>query len=422
MLTLFFLDHYKTPLCRIEELRRSRQCQIVLIVGEIESKTLSDAHRQRFDAVHLVRYRDTVEDAVRGKDLNGLCPIAVESVVNQYRALPNFQGVCLTFNEIHIFTMEEINRSLGWQDDTPHSVFRDKTLSKHALQRAGLRCPTFESFDQDLARLAPEQYCRDLLSRLGRPFILKPTALASSVGVKKIYDEADFNYALTALIGGVNYEVESFINGEVYHCDMLMMQDNCLFVAVSKYINTPLEGAAGEFFGSVVLSPDYPHWQKIAHFAKLCLKALGMKTGVAHMELFIDQNGEPVFLECASRTPGSLICETYLKHFGISLPDMHMRMLMGLPVDVVNTSTIFGASLWAYIPTYQDGIFREINMPPTEDGQEITLSCNFKEGDPVKAGANFMFPIGHIMMYDDNVSRLLTHTIPRLKSHNFIVS
>ena len=420
MLTVFVLGVYKTYLCQLQQICDLIECRFVLFVGDIEHRQLTDDITQAFYAVHHVPFGKSIDNAVEGKDLNGLCYDAVELIVEQYQKEPGFKGVCVTFAEVNTLLMERINRKIDWLDTTNHKVFRDKMLSKHAVKSQGLRCPHFAAFDKTEARRSPLYYFSQLANEFGLPFILKPTALASSVGVKKIASEQEFLSAWDTLINGVHYDIETFISGEIYHCDMVIHKDEIRFHAIAKYINTPLEGAAGAFLGSVILSPSYPHWKALKQFSKDCLRALGMTSGVAHMEVFIDHNGEPVFLECASRAPGSLICDLYLHHFGVSLPDLYLRTMLSLHATTVETENVPGSALWAYLPTYRAGRFSQLNTPELEQGQSIDIRCTFLPGDHVSANANFMFPIGQIMIFDSDHNRLINNTIPKLKTHDFI--
>lgn len=420
MFNVFILGAKRTHLCNFKQLQEEIDCRFILICNQAQYKKLSATEKQAFFAVHQA---DTVGSLACSTDfgeLNSLCEKSVMSIIHQYVTRSQADAVCVTFSDVEVLPTEACNNALGIKQNGEMVYFKDKSASKEQLCRFGLRAPRHTPIDLHQYQRNPHEYYDKIVSLLGRTFIVKPTSLASSIGVSKIDCFDDLCVAINSYITGATYAAEEFISGDIYHCDIVIDDDNVLFQAAAKYINTPLEGLKGAFLGSVTLTKHYPHFEKIRQFSLSCIRALGMRSGVAHLELFIDNTGEPVFLECGARAPGALICDTYLKQFGVSLPEMQLRISMGLNIEPYNTVPHTDAAAWAYIPANRAGTFKSINIPQPENGQQFDIKHDLKEGVAIPNLVNFIHPIGHILFTDSNGERLLSHTMPAMKHHQFI--
>ena len=101
-----------------------------------------------------------------------------------------------------------------------------------------------------------------------------------------------------------SYEVEEFIEGELYHVDRVVASaGNMLFACASRYIAPCLNFEHGAPLGSVILSRSAEE-RRFIGFAQLVLEVLQLKSSAFHLEAF-EQAGELIFLEIGARVPGA---------------------------------------------------------------------------------------------------------------------
>ncbi|MFJ9566088.1 acetyl-CoA carboxylase biotin carboxylase subunit family protein [Streptomyces fuscichromogenes] len=204
--------------------------------------------------------------------------------------------------------------------------FRDKTVMKETLARAGLRVPRWapcRSEEQVLA--AAEEF--------GYPVIVKPVRGAASQGVHKVGSAGE----LRALCAGQSLhdlEIEEFVQGEILHVDgVLDAAGKPLFLCTSRYVATCLDfEVLGEPLGSV-FQTDPAVRERCEDFAVRCLTALGLRSSAFHLELF-DTGQELVFLEVGARVPGADVSYVIHDVHGVNMFRLWVDVLLGHPVEL----------------------------------------------------------------------------------------
>ncbi|MEU5280928.1 ATP-grasp domain-containing protein [Streptomyces asoensis] len=235
---------------------------------------------------------------------------AVERVADRVGPVDRLVAV----SEFTLGTAAEVREALDIPGPRPRdvAVYRNKLRMKELVAEAGLRVPLFASCASPRAAL---EFARGT----GFPLILKPVSGAASMGVHRVDDEE----ALTALLERIDtddYELEEFIGGTIHHVDGFADEDARIpFMAVSRYINDCLSfEAGGEPLGSVVLEASASR-SRIEEYARRCVAALGMTSMPFHLELFVTEDEELVFLEIAGRIGGAEVPYLTEKLFGVNL-------------------------------------------------------------------------------------------------------
>jgi biotin carboxylase len=168
------------------------------------------------------------------------------------------------------------------------------------------------------------------LSALGHA-VAKPTSRSGSVGVRLV---ASVGELLTwhGVEQPTIFLLEEFVDGPEYSVELLIQAGAPVFVNVTAKRTT---GA--------------PHFVEIGHVApadlsealqvqlrssaKAVVDALGIDSGIAHVELRQTPAG-PVIMEVAVRTPGDYIMEAVGAAWGIDLFEQVIRVACGWPVEV----------------------------------------------------------------------------------------
>ncbi|MCX5210090.1 ATP-grasp domain-containing protein [Kitasatospora sp. NBC_00240] len=202
--------------------------------------------------------------------------------------------------------------------------FRDKTVMKDVVARAGLRVPRWATCE------SPEQVIRKA-EEFGYPVIVKPVSGASSQGVREIGSEGELQ-AWCADRDLRGHEIEEYVQGEILHVDgVLDERGEPLFRCTSRYVASCLDfELRGTPLGSV-LQTDAALRERCESFALQCLAALGLKSSAFHLELF-DTGDELVFLEVGARVAGADVPDVIHDVHGVNLFRLWVDVLLGRPV------------------------------------------------------------------------------------------
>lgn len=201
---------------------------------------------------------------------------------------------------------------------------RNKASMKEALTGSSVRYPQYRNV---ASRGGVEAFCHEH----GFPVILKPQVGAASDGVVKIErledipDLPDFN----------GYEVEEYIEGDIYHVDAILAADSMPYFKVSKYLNTCLDFRNGLPLGSVTVD-DRAFIARVRAFTEeVCLR-LNLHNQAIHLEI-IERRGELVFLEIGGRVGGGEIPFVALRSEGIDLYELWTRAALEVAIAPVDT-------------------------------------------------------------------------------------
>ncbi|SCY21140.1 ATP-grasp domain-containing protein [Paenibacillus polysaccharolyticus] len=181
----------------------------------------------------------------------------------------------------------------------------------------------------------------------GYPIVLKPIDKAGSVGVQIVRDE----YALLQILEkGIeeNFEIESFIDGEMYHVDGLYQNGKLLFAQPAKYINdcfTLLN--ENKCIGSMMLEKNNPLFNRLCDSVKLILTKFPTPSHAIafHAEFFYTTSNEIVFCEIASRAAGGMIPETIYHATGVDILKESIRAQCGGSIDYIPKKDLLAGSI-----------------------------------------------------------------------------
>lgn len=183
--------------------------------------------------------------------------------------------------------------------------FRDKARMKDALRQAGVPCAR-----HTLARSAAE--VRAFLQEVGLPVVMKPQAGAGARNTFRLDREEQVAEALAAFPPSPSGPMllEEFVTGEEHSFDSVCVGGELLWASVSRYHPAPLEVLRNDWIQWCVLLPrdvSGPEYAPIHAAGRRALEALGMTTGISHMEWFRRAGGRVAISEVAARPPGAQI-------------------------------------------------------------------------------------------------------------------
>lgn len=181
--------------------------------------------------------------------------------------------------------------------------FRDKERMKSALDAASLPCARHR-----LVRDAGETL--EFARKVGYPLIVKPPAGAGARNTFRVDDASQLGEILARMPPSLARPAlcEEFLKGEELSFDSVCIDGKLVWSSINHYRPSPLHVLNEPWIQWCVLLPrevDDARYDGIRAIAGRALVALGMKTGLSHMEWFLREDGTPAISEVGARPPGA---------------------------------------------------------------------------------------------------------------------
>jgi len=203
--------------------------------------------------------------------------------------------------------LAQVREHLGipGMDPVTANNFRDKDRMKTVLTAAGVPCARHQ-----LARSASD--AQEFAERVGFPLVVKPPAGAGAKSTFRLDDAGDLRAWLETVPPTPDRpaQIEEFLTGDEGSYDSVMVDGQVIWDSVSDYLPTPLEVLRHPWMQWVVRLPrdiSGPEYAGIRQVAPQALKALGLVTGLTHMEWFRRPDGSVAVSEVGARPPGAQI-------------------------------------------------------------------------------------------------------------------
>jgi biotin carboxylase len=191
--------------------------------------------------------------------------------------------------------------------------FRDKLTMRSIASASGIDCPEFIG-------VFNHKDINDYLERVPAPWIIKPRTEVSAFGIRKCENAGEVWKVLNELDSRKTwrdhpskYQVERFIEGNVYHVDSVIHKGKVVAHGVSEYGTTPFKVAhGGGVFTTSTMDYKSDDRKKLEKLNKKLLKAFNHENGVAHAEfLKSDEDGRFYLVEVAARVGGAYIANVH---------------------------------------------------------------------------------------------------------------
>ena len=204
--------------------------------------------------------------------------------------------------------------------------FRDKNRMKAVLQQAGL----------PVARQRRIEGAADALGfveQVGYPIVLKPLAGLGSRATMRASSQEELYAALDQLLPSPSnpIQAEEFVQGSEHTFETVTVQGRPVWQSSSYYLPGPLEVLETPWIQYCVLLPREPmppHAEPFRAINTAALAALGMETGLSHMEWFIRADGSPVISEVGARPPGVHLMPMMGEAHGVDMWAKWLRLML----------------------------------------------------------------------------------------------
>jgi biotin carboxylase len=179
--------------------------------------------------------------------------------------------------------------------------FRDKLAMRTRARQMNVPVPAFTPVFHYPA-------LAEYLAHVPGPWVLKPRAEASAMGIKKIHHPDELWQTLAELGDRQSYFLlEKFLPGDVFHVDSVIWQGEVHFAAAHRYGLPPMTVYHG---GGVFASSTVERGSAVEHdllaINQRVIEAMGLERGVTHAEFIRSEaDGGYYFLEIAARVGGA---------------------------------------------------------------------------------------------------------------------
>ncbi len=239
--------------------------------------------------------------------IHGVSYLARTRIIDRIVALDDYDVVTAAALREHL--------RIPGMGDTAVRYFRDKLAMRLKAQEHGIPVP-------DFVHVLNHDKVREYTTRVAPPWVLKPRAEASTIGITKINTPEEFWSHLDKLGDRQSYYVlERFLPGEVYHVDALVVNSEVVFAEAHQYGRPPLAVFHG---GGISTTRTLPRASEDERTLKdlngQVISAFGLLQGATHTEFIKSkEDGRFYFLETAARVGGANIVELIEAATGINL-------------------------------------------------------------------------------------------------------
>ncbi len=199
--------------------------------------------------------------------------------------------------------------------ETTARYFRDKLAMRARARDRSIRVPEF-------VHVLNYDRIRRFLREVPPPWLLKPRSEASSVGIRKLFNEADVWSAIEGLGDAqATYLIERMVPGNVLHVDTIVSDRKVVFAEVHQYRKPILEVVSqGGIFATRTVVRDSDLAKRTHELNAKVVEHLGLVRGVMHTEFILgSEDSELYFLESAARVGGAHIADLVEASTGVNL-------------------------------------------------------------------------------------------------------
>lgn len=198
---------------------------------------------------------------------------------------------------------------------TTAGYYRDKLTMRTRAKELGFLVPEF-------TRVLNYDELRHYMQNTPAPWLLKPRANASAIGIRKIHEQEQLWRTLDELGDKQSHFVlERFVPGDIYHVDSIVSEGHVVFSVAHKYGKPPMQVMhEGGVFSTRTVDRSSTDCQQLTMLNARLAPALGMTRGVTHAEYIKSHaDGRFYFLEIAARVGGAFITDLVQAATGVNL-------------------------------------------------------------------------------------------------------
>jgi len=190
-------------------------------------------------------------------------------------------------------------------DSASATNFRDKARMKDVLREAGLPCARHVLADGS-------RQAREFAQKTGFPLVAKPPSGAGGKGTYRLDTRQQLDTLLERYPPSAQgpLMLEEFVSGTEHSFDSIVINGEPVWHSISRYMPAPLQVLENPWIQWCVFLPRDIGGEAFAPIRDAgfrAVRALGLKTGLSHMEWFGLGGGRIAISEVGARPPGAQI-------------------------------------------------------------------------------------------------------------------
>ena len=189
--------------------------------------------------------------------------------------------------------------------ETAVRYVRDKLAMRQKARAGGVLVPEFSP-------IFHHGVLATFLERVPPPWVIKPRASASAIGIRKVERPEDV-WRIVHELGDAqsHHLIERYVPGDVYHVDALVSGGRIVFAESHRYARPPFDVMhQGGLFCTRTLPRGSAEERALAEAHDRLVAAMAVTRGALHTEFIRGrEDGEFYFLETAARVGGANIVE-----------------------------------------------------------------------------------------------------------------
>jgi biotin carboxylase len=237
-------------------------------------------------------------------------PLNADEIEHAARELSRQHGKAarlLAINEQIQVPAATVRERLGIEGMNAATVnrFRDKALMKETFRAHGVPCARS-------CRATTGAEARDFVAEVGFPVCIKPVDGAAAQSTYRVESDDSLRDVLRASAPSEArpLQIEEFVTGQEHSFECMSLNGKPLWHSLTRYVPTPLDVMRNPWIQWRIVLPreiDSVNYDDMRKVNAKALAALGMETGMTHMEWFRRTNGSIAVGEVGARPPGAQI-------------------------------------------------------------------------------------------------------------------
>jgi len=296
----------------------------------------------------------------------------------------------VAFSEPHVLAAALVQDELGLPGPSLRAAVlsRNKALQRGRFAAAGVGQPDYLVTDRlpDARAWASAEL----------PVVVKPLSSAGSAGVEHVPDIAAYDEMAGRRNGEGRLLVERAVTGPEYSWEALVQNGRVWFANLTAkettgpphFVEVAHRTSAGVDDASQALVTD---------LGTAVLDALGMRTGIVHLELRLTPSG-PAVMEVAVRTPGDYLMDLLGLGYGVDWFELVIRAALGWELPAPPHGPVRYAA--SYLPVSPAGTvagvdgLAEVRAQPCVVDVAVTVST----GDVLLPARSSSQRVGHVVL------------------------
>ncbi len=272
------------------------------------------------------------------------------------------------------------------------TISRNKALQRGRFAAAGIRQPPYLVTDR-LAE-AGEWAAAHL------PVVVKSLSSAGSAGVELVPDAAGFAEVAERRKDEGRLLVEKAVDGPEFSWEALVVEGQVWFANLTAKETTGPPNFV-EIAHRSAATLDGPDHARIDEFGTMVLRAIGMHTGLVHLEFRMSPAG-PAVIEIAVRTPGDHLMDLLGLTYGLDWFELVVRAALGKPLPAAPAGPVRYAA--SYLPIAPAGTVIAVNGLDEVRAHQAVVDAGISvaPGGQVAAAHSSNERVGHVILAADD--------------------